>query len=162
MSRFDDEIHPDAYVFVEDRNAEMWLREILASSPDTSDILRRIAINSVGAANVVGMLGSLGKTGKLPYKSIAITDGDQQHVDCQKLPGELAPERVVFGGLKAAHWENLSNRFGIGAGSLFTVLDDTLLEPDHHKWPTIVGDQVSKNSTSVWEILCTEEQNLPR
>jgi predicted ATPase len=156
MSRLDDEIHPDAHVFVEDRNSEIWLREILASSPKTSEILRRIAINPVGPANVVGMLGSLGKAGKLPYKSLAIIDGDQKHDDCQRLPGELAPERVVFGGLKAVNWANLSDRFGIGAGSLFTVLDDALWEPDHHKWPTLVGDQVSKSAISVWEVLCTE------
>jgi hypothetical protein len=43
-----------------------------------------------------------------------------------------------------------------GAGTLFTALDDALLEPDHHKWPAMVGDQVSKSATSVWEILCTE------
>jgi hypothetical protein len=156
MSRLDDEVHPDAHIFVEDRNAQIWLREILASSSRTSELLRRVEINPVGPVNVVGMLGTLGKSGKLPYKSLAITDGDHRHSDCQALPGGLAPERVVFNGLKAANWMNLSDRFGIGAGSLFTILDDALLEPDHHKWPSMVGDQVMKSAASVWEILCTE------
>ncbi|MBZ9980347.1 MULTISPECIES: AAA family ATPase [unclassified Mesorhizobium] len=156
MSRLDDEVHPDVHIFVEDRNAEIWLREILASSLETSELLHRIEINPVGPANVVGMLGSLGKAGKLPYKSLAITDGDHPYPDCQKLPGDLAPERIVFNDLKAANWANLPDRFGIGAGSLFTTLEDALLEPDHHKWPTLVGNQVAKSATSVWEILCTE------
>lgn len=156
MSRLDDEVHPDAHIFVEDRNAQIWLREILASSTETSELLSRVEINPVGPANVVGMLGALGKAGKLPYKSLAITDGDHPHPDCQKLPGDLAPERIVFNALKASNWANLPERFGIGAGALFTALDDALLEPDHHKWPTLVGDQVTKSATSVWEILCTE------
>jgi predicted ATPase len=156
MSRLDDEVHPDAHVFVEDRNAEIWLREILASSPETSELLRRIQINPVGPANVVGMLGTLGSSGKLPYRSVAIVDGDHDFPDCAKLPGELAPERIVFQGLRARQWANLPERFGIGAGALLTVLDDVVLEPDHHKWTELVGDQVVKSSISVWEILCTE------
>lgn len=156
LSRLDDEVHPDIHIFVEDRNAGIWLREIFASSVDTSELLRRIEIDPVGPANVVGMLGTLGKAKKLPYNSLAITDGDHPYPDCQKLPGDLAPERIVFNGLKALNWARLSDRFGIGAGTLFTVLDDALLEPDHHKWPTVVGDQVAKSSTSVWESLCTE------
>jgi predicted ATPase len=156
LSRIDDEVYPDAYIFVEDRNAAIWLREILASSPETSEILRRIEINPVGPSNVVEMLGGLGRDGKLPYKSLAITDGDHPHGNCLKLPGDAAPERVVFNDLKARNWASLSDRFGIGAGTLFTALDDASLEPDHHKWPAMVGDQVSKSATSVWEILCTE------
>ena len=53
MSRMDDEVHPEAYVFVEDREAEIWLREILASSEDTSEVLHKIQINPVGPSNVV-------------------------------------------------------------------------------------------------------------
>lgn len=85
-----------------------------------------------------------------------MTDGDHSHPNCLTLPGSLAPERVVFGDLKANNWINLPERFGIGAGSLFATLDDAMLDPDHHKWPTLVGDQVAKSGTSVWEILCTE------
>jgi predicted ATPase len=156
MSRLDDEIHPDAHVFVEDRDAEIWLREILASSTQTAELLRRIQISPVGPANVVSMLGTLGRGGKLPYRSIAIVDGDQNYPDCEKLPGDFAPERVVFQDLRARSWANLPQRFGIGAGSLLTILEDAVLEPDHHKWAERVGDQVVKSSVSVWEILCNE------
>ena len=156
MSRLDDEVHPDTHIFVEDREAEIWLREILASSADTSELLRRVQINPVGPANVVGMLGALGASGKLPYPSLAIVDGDQEYDGCERLPGSLAPERTVLQELKSRMWANLPDRFGIGAGTLFTILDDVLLEPDHHKWLPRIGDQVLKSSTSVWEILCTE------
>lgn len=156
MSRLDDEVHPEAHVFVEDREAETLLREILASSEDFAPVLQRIAINPVGPANVVAMLGSLGKAGKLPYKSIAIVDGDHVDANCLRLPGEIAPERMVYADLKVKNWPNLSQRFGVGAGTLLTALEDAMLEPDHHKWNAKVGDQILKSSASVWEVLANE------
>ncbi len=156
MSRLDDEIHPEVHLFVEDREAETLLREMLASSEETGKLLHRIAINPVGPSNVVAMLGALGKAGKLPYKSIAIVDGDHVDPSCLSLPGAAAPERVVYADLKAKDWPNLSQRFGIGAGTLLTALEDAMLEPDHHKWNAKVGDQILKSSVSVWEVLANE------
>jgi hypothetical protein len=83
-------------------------------------------------------------------------DGDHKTLDCLTLPGTFAPERVVFEQLRANNWSNLPERFGIGAGTLLTILEDTMLEPDHHKWNRIIGDQVRKSSTGVWEILANE------
>lgn len=107
MSRLDDEVHPDAHVFVDDRE-------------------------------------------------VAVVDGDHDDANCLRLPGTLAPERLVYGDLKTKGWPNLSQRFGIGAGSLLTAIEDAILEPDHHKWNAKVGDQVVKISTTVWEILANE------
>jgi len=159
MTHLDDDIHPEVYIFVEDNEAKILLREILASSDETAEILHRISINPVGPSNVVKNLGELGKKGKLPYKTIAIVDGDcagPASSNCLSLPGTAAPERVVYEDLKARDWPNLSQRFGIGAGTLLTVLEDTMLEPDHHKWNAKVGDQILKSSISVWEILANE------
>lgn len=156
MSRLDDEVHPEAHLFVEDRDAEILLREILASDEHTSKILQRVAINAVGPVNVVTTLGSLGKAGKLPYRSLAILDGDHKDKSCLSLPGTAAPERVVYAELKAKNWLNLPQRFGVGAGTLLTALEDAMLEPDHHRWNAKVGDQVLKSSISVWEILAGE------
>jgi predicted ATPase len=156
MSRLDDEVHPEAHVFVEDREAETLLREILASSEDTAKLLQRIAINPVGPANVVAMLGALGNAGKLPYKSVAIVDGDHVDENCLCLPGTIAPERTVYADLKASGWPNLSQRFGVGAGTLLTALEDAMLEPNHHRWNAKVGDQILRSSASVWEVLANE------
>jgi predicted ATPase len=156
MSRLDDEVHHEAYIFVEDRGAEILLREILASSAEGGWLLSRVSISPVGPANVVSMLGGLGKAGKLPYKSVAVLDGDHSDKNCSSLPGAEAPERVVYCELQAAGWPNLPQRFGIGAGTLLTVLEDAMLEPNHHQWNTLVGDQVHKSSVSVWEVLANE------
>jgi predicted ATPase len=156
MSRLDDEIHPEVHVFVEDREAEVLLREILASSEVTAGVLQRIAISPVGPGNVVSLLGDLARAGKLPYKAVSVLDGDFPPGNCLSLPGTEAPERMVYGGLREAKWANLQERFGIGAGTLFTILDDVVLEPDHHSWNAMVGDQIIKSSAGVWEILAKE------
>jgi predicted ATPase len=157
MSRLDESVHPDVLVFVEDREARILLREILASSDQTSDLLGRIDVVPVGPANVVQIMGSLAENRRLPYKSIAVVDGDHDATaGCIPLPGGLAPERVVFSGLKNLGWPDIPARFGVGAGTLLTVLEDAILEPDHHKWNTIVGDRIVKSSTSVWELLCNQ------
>lgn len=156
MSRLDEEIHPEVHVFVEDREAEILLREILASSEESAELLNRIAIGPVGPANVVSMLGKLAKDNKLPYRALSILDGDHQDANCSVLPGNLAPERMIYEDLKAKNWPNLPARFGVGAGGLFTALEDAMLEPDHHRWNTMVGDQILKSSVSVWEVMANE------
>ncbi|MFZ1983979.1 MAG: hypothetical protein WAU91_06165, partial [Desulfatitalea sp.] len=132
-------------------------REILASSNETSEMLSRVDIVPVGPANVVQIMGSLAHNQRLPYKSIAVVDGDHDAtVGCIALPGDAAPERLIYNNLKSVGWPDLPTRFGVGAGTLLTVLEDTILEPDHHKWNTMVGDRIVKSSASVWEILCNQ------
>lgn len=164
LSRIDDAIHPELYVYVEDKTAEILVREILASHPDGGDLLARIHISSVGPANVVRMMGDLAAGDKLPHKSVSVLDGDMEDAPgCVRLPGDDAPERVVFGGLRADGWTNLDGRFGIGAGALFEYLEDAMRNENHHDWPSLVGDRIRKSASSVWEIMATEwaRQSLP-
>lgn len=157
LSRLDDESHPELHVFVEDREAAIMLREILAAAPAGSALLSRISIAPVGPANVVQVLGQLASADRLPWSSLAVLDGDTAaDARCARLPGTVAPEVLVFSELKAQNWPNLPERFGVGAGDLMTWLEDAMLEPDHHRWTTIIGDRVRKSSTSVWEILAKE------
>ena len=55
-------------MFVEDREARVMLREILASDSQTAGLLSRIAIIPVGPVNVVQLLGNLGAHNRLPYR----------------------------------------------------------------------------------------------
>jgi hypothetical protein len=49
--------------------------------------------------------------GRFPSPSCVFLDGDQQMRDgCFLLPGEDAPERVVFNGLQKADWGNLKTQ----------------------------------------------------
>jgi hypothetical protein len=156
LTRIDDLLHPEAFLFVEDRQAEIWLREIIARHPEGSDLLSRVRIAAVGPSNVVKMMGQLAATQKLPYKALAVLDGDDTDANCVQLPGNSAPEKVVFEGLKARNWAQLHARFGVGAGDLHTYLDDAVLDSDFHRWPSKVGDRIVKSGVSVWETMATE------
>ena len=157
MTKIDEDVHPEVNIFVEDREAKILLREIIASNEKTSEILSRISIQEAGAANVITTLGQLASEERLPYKSLGVLDGDQpDNTGCIKLPGNSAPEILVFEQLKAKNWQNLSERFGVGAGSLFDYLQDAMRDPDHHRWTTLVGDKILKSASGVWEILSNE------
>ncbi|MBZ4422436.1 AAA family ATPase [Myxococcus sp. RHSTA-1-4] len=157
LSRLDENARPELHIFVEDREAEVLLREILVSAPTGQEILPRLLILPVGPSNAVTIMGDLSAKKKLPYPSIAVVDGDTGAGNgCIALPGTVAPEKMVFGELKAKNWPNLTDRFGVGAGSLFAFLDDAMLEPDHHKWTGMVGDRILKSKSAVWDVLATE------
>lgn len=157
LSRLDEKDHTELHIFTEDRESTIWLREIISTLDDCSALLSRISIRGVGPANAVQILGQLSHEHKLPYPSIAVVDGDKDETNgCIKLPGSESPEEVIFKDLKELNWPNLPERFGFGAGSLYGFLDDAMLDPDPHNWPTIVGDKVRKSAISVWEILTKE------
>lgn len=157
LTRLDEMVHPEAYLYVEDRNAEAWTREILARHPEGPNLLSRLRISPVGPENVVRVMGQIASKGKLHHRGLGVLDGDQAPSEgCIVLPGGDVPERVVFWGLKAHNWGALHERFGIGAGDLHAYLEDALLNADFHRWPALVGDRVLKSSTSVWEVMATE------
>jgi predicted ATPase len=157
LSRIDENIHPELYVFVEDRESEILLREILAADADGQDLISRIEIAPVGPANVVVIMGDLARAGRLPYKSVAVLDGDQPTREgFISLPGTNAPERVVFEDLRSRNWPNLPERFGIGAGDLFSYFDDAMLDGDVHQWTSKVGNRIRRSRIGVWETLAAE------
>jgi predicted ATPase len=158
LSRIDENVHPELTLFVEDRDASTLLREIIRADPRGPDVLQRLQIAVVGPANVVRLLGQLAHENKLPYKkALGILDGDKDSGSgCVVLPGTEAPERVVFTDLKELNYSELPQRFGVGAGDLFTFLDDAQLQPNHHDWNSSVGNRVLRSSASVWEILCNQ------
>lgn len=156
MSALDDEVHAELDVYVEDESALVWLREILASDSNSSPLLQRISIYPVGAASVVKTMGALAASGKLPRKGLGMVDGDHRDNICSFLPGEIAPERYVYSQLRERDWADLPERFGVGAGTLFSVLEDVMREPNHHKWNALVGDRIRKSSHAAWDTLVDE------
>ena len=157
LSSIDDIVHPEVFIYTEDSEASILLREILASHSSGSDILSRLYIRPIGPANVVKLMGDLAVKRKLPHRAVGVLDGDADNAPgCIKLPGSKSPERVVFEGLRDKQWPNVVNRFGIGAGTLFQYLEDVMLTNDCHTWTAQVGNRVLKSAAGVWEILCAE------
>ena len=157
LSRIDDQVHHELIIFVEDREAVTLLREMIAADGRGQQILGRVHIEAVGPSNVVALLDDLGKQNKLPYKkTLAIRDGDKKQGQEVAFPGDEAPEKIVMKDLKERDWDGLQARFGVGAGELFTLLDDTCLDPNHHGWTKKIGDRLLKSSASVWELLVNQ------
>jgi predicted ATPase len=157
MSKLDDGDYPELDITVEDSDSAIWLREIIAFSDNEGEMISRIRLTPVGPSNVVQIMGKLAYDNKLPYNSIACIDGDKEEtIGCFKLPGDEAPEYIVFEQLKAIKWSKLPERFGIGAGSLLEILDEVMLNPKHHEWTKIVGDKIRMSAKSVWETMCNE------
>jgi len=157
MSKVDDSDNPELYLYVEDAEAETLAYEILKKLDPDDQILPRVRCVVVGPANVVQTMGKLSTNNQLPVPGLGVLDGDiEESEGCISLPGEAAPEIMVFSALKAINWSNLDARFGIGAGTLFTILEEATLDPDHHRWSMIVGDKVRMGDRNVWQILAKE------
>ncbi len=170
LSTIDDIAHPELYVYLEDSEAVALFWEIMRNqrSNDYNEYCKKIKTTAVGNCSTVATLNLLGKKDKLPVNSLSIIDGDKktEFPDCLALPGEYAPERQVMLDLKATNWNGLSERFGVGAGTLFSILDNAILLPDHHEWTTYVGDKIMQSKDAVWSILikvwvsnCLNEQS---
>lgn len=159
LNVIDDIEHPLVYVHVEDEEAiRLFWNIIKRNKDDYEKLINKIKLLPVGSYSVVKMLNDLSRNGKLPYNSISIVDGDKANEcpHCISLPGDLAPERMIFTGLKALNWNKLDERFGIGAGSLFKYFEDAMLLPDHHEWTTKVGDKIKQSCDIVWNIMTDE------
>lgn len=155
MGLIDDERHPDLYIYVEDKEAKVLVHEIIKSE---SEVLNRVEIREVGDAETVKTVGRLCRNNKLPDYGIAVLDGDttDQHGNCLSLPSDKAPEILVFHGLKEKGWKSLDSRFGMGAGDLYSIFEDAITNPDHHKIASQIGDRIGKSKDSVWEIFVEE------
>lgn len=155
LSRIDDKIHHELHVFVEDVVARTLFIEIIRKSKP--EFLSRINVIAAGSESVLKSLAILIEGNNMPYKSLVILDGDMSSVNgTLKLPGTEAPEIKVFSDLKERNWPNISERFGIGAGNLFSYLESAMSIGDHHQWCSYVGDRILKSRESVWEILSEE------
>lgn len=157
LATIDDVEYPELYIHVEDEEAEVLLWEILKKDKDNFDMYKKkISMQIVGSFSVVKAINDFAD--KLPYNSLSIVDGDkrQESPSCLSLPGQLAPEKQVFLDMKKLEWNHLDERFGIGAGTLFKYLDDSILDPDHHNWSANVGDKIKKSKDYVWTIMVEE------
>jgi hypothetical protein len=87
MIRMDDEIYPDADVYLEDDRSATLLNEIITRS-DQKDLIVRYQTIPFGAANVGRALGTMVKERRFKRASIVFLDGDQGASDgCVLLPG---------------------------------------------------------------------------
>ena len=155
MTQMDDEHHPECELYVEDLNAAVWLREIL--SRHAKDLFVRCSIIPYGAANLGVALGQMVVGNRFPRPTRVFLDGDQgASQGCILLPGNDAPERVVFDRLRQHHWRNLWTRIGRDIATVTDACERAMTLADHHDWVRSAANQLMCGGDVLWQAMCCE------
>ncbi|MCJ1961765.1 ATP-dependent nuclease [Novosphingobium mangrovi (ex Hu et al. 2023)] len=153
MSRMDEEQHPECDIYVEDKRADTFVAEILAKQD--RDLLTRSKIVSFGAASVGEALGQMVQGNRFPRSSVVFLDGDQSpSAGCSILPGDEAPERVVFESLRTKDWPDISTRISRGPSETIDALNAAMTLSDHHDWVKEAADRLVIGGDILWQSMC--------
>lgn len=141
MTQMDDELHPEADIYVEDERSKTVLEELLVLYK--KELLPRCCIMPYGAASVGQALGTMVKNGRFQRPSLVFLDSDQELADgCLLLPGDDAPERLVFEGLREKQWIDVAERINRPHSELVDEAERAMTLADHHEWVRSVADKL--------------------
>jgi hypothetical protein len=142
-------------LYVEDEAAKIMLEELLAYR--AKDIFPRCSVIPYGASNVGKSLGLMLTTKKFPRPTCVFLDGDSSQSDgCIMLPGNDAPEIVVFSALRARAWGNLWARLGRDTSSTEDACTGAMTLSDHHEWVRYAANQLRCGTAVLWQSMCAE------
>lgn len=154
MSRMDEEDHPECDVYVEDEASAVFIRELIVAGE--SDLLSRVQISPFGTASVGLSLGIMASQKRFSRPTAVFLDGDQSIATGVKiLPGEDAPERVVFDGLSDKEWPEVAIRLGMSPSKVIDVLERSMTLTNHHDWTRSAADPLFIGATHLWQVLCS-------
>jgi hypothetical protein len=154
MTQMDDDRHPEMDLYVEDTQAKAMLREIIGSVDKS--VLQRCEIIPFGAASVGMALGQMVYASRFPRPSLVFLDGDQQRTQgCLLLPGDDAPERVVFEALRAVGWRDIATRTGQDHTDVCDALETAMTLDNHHEWLKSAADKLVLNIPILWQAMCS-------
>ncbi len=152
MTQMDDERHPEADLYVEDQRSQILLEEILAIK--RVELLRRCKIIPYGAASVGQSLGQMVQGQCFPRPSLVFLDADQEQASgCILLPGDDAPERVVFESLKEKGWPEIAERIARSHANLVDAAESAMTLTDHHEWVRVVADKIIVGGNTLWRAM---------
>jgi predicted ATPase len=155
MSRMDDVPQYEVDLYVEDVRAQRMLIEVIAAH--APEVLTRCRTIPYGAGSVGIALGSMVHQQRFPRASFVYLDGDQpQTLGCISLPGDDAPERVVFESLKARNWLNAAARTGRPHAEVSDACVQAMTLSDHHDWVRHAATQIVVGGEVLWQALCAE------
>jgi predicted ATPase len=155
MSKMDDVPQYEVDLFVEDVRAQRLLVEIIAAH--APEIITRCRTIPYGAASVGIALGSMVHQQRFPRPSFVYLDGDQPAtLGCISLPGDDAPERVVFEALKACNWLNTAARTGRSHSEVADACAQAMTLSEHHDWVRHAATQLVVGGEVLWQALCAE------
>ena len=154
MTSMDDESHPDCELYVEDEAAKAMVNEIISAHAPT--LAPRCKIIPFGAANLGRALGEMNAAKRFPRPTCIYLDGDNAESNgCILLPGEDAPERVVFDSLSAINWGALPQRLGREYASVADACSMAMTLSDHHQWVNSAGNKLLVPGAHLWQSMCS-------
>jgi predicted ATPase len=155
LTQMDDVRHPECEVYVEDERAAVWLREIL--SRHSKSLFVRCSFIPYGAANLGVALGQMVSSNRLGRPTRVFLDGDQGAAQgCLLLPGNDAPERVVFAKLRQENWRHLWTRIGRDVSSVSDACSRAMTLGDHHEWVRAAANDLMCGGDVLWQAMCCE------
>jgi predicted ATPase len=153
MTKMDEGVYPECDVYVEDPRSAALLKEILVEH--SKDSVLRCRFIPFGSAQVGLSLGQMIEKNSFPRPSCVFLDGDQQSaIGCNLLPGDDAPERVVFNGLETKGWVGVAERIGRSHTDIVDACKRAMVYGDHKDWLHRAAEQLIVGSDSLWEALC--------
>lgn len=153
LSKMDDERHPELDVYVEDHRAKALVEEIIQAK--SREYLLRMDVLAYGSASVGKALGQMKAQKRFKSPTIVVLDGDQDAADgCILLPGEDAPERVVFASLAAHGWPKVASRIDRSHSEVVDASAAAMTLPSHHDWVRHVADKVVIGGDELWRAMC--------
>ncbi len=154
MTSIDDEPHPECDVYVEDCVAKILVREAIIHVDKS--MTKRIMITPFGKASVGSSLGIMISENRFSRPTVVFLDGDQRATTgVYVLPGNDAPEQVIFQALKERNWPDIFVRIGRGFSETADILESAMLLQDHHMWLINASDQLFISSKALWHAMCT-------
>lgn len=154
MTQMDDEPHPEVELFVEDEDSQVLLEELLVA--EKPDLARRCRIIPFGASSVGRALGIMVDSKRFPRPTAVFLDGDQPISDgCYLLPGNDAPERVVFEALKKMKWLDVDARVARAPSDVIGALESAMTHGDHHDWIKAAADRLFMGRAELWRALAS-------
>ena len=158
MSKMDDEPYYEADLYVEDEHAERMLIEILVRY--APDLVQRCQTIPFGSAGVGQALGQMVAGKRFPRPSCVFLDGDKaEAVGCMLLPGNDAPERVVFEALREKGWQGLQARVGRGYSDVADACASAMNLANHHEWVRAAANKLVLSGETLWQAMCAEWAN---
>ncbi len=159
MTKMDDIPQPECDLYVEDVRAQALLTEVLVVHAPY--LIERCQIIPYGAASVGQALGQMVERQCFPRASRVFLDGDQaQSPGCINLPGDDAPERVIFEALHSVDWKGISSRVGRQFSAVADACERAMTTNDHHNWVNDAANKMILRGDILWQAMCAEWANL--
>jgi hypothetical protein len=153
MTKMDEEIHPECDIYFEDERSGTLLKEILVKH--STDSVLRCRFIPYGSAQVGCSLGQMIIKKCFPRPSCIFLDGDQAAAPgCNLLPGDEAPERVVFSGLDRFDWQGVAMRIGRTHPNVVDSCRRSMTLNNHKEWLQQAAEKLLIGTDSLWEGLC--------